>query len=111
MKILDKDYPVLFAMSFRDLPQNWRGINTEGERLHKRLIGKYIIRPEASGQLYYVGQERISFITIAISNKGLTDDFHKFLRLHDKFIGVSEKDFDKLKKSIIISGGTVDDIN
>lgn len=108
-KTLDPKYNILFAMSFRDLPSGWRGINTDGERLHKRLIGKYILRSEANGELYFVSKDRISYITISISNKDLTEQFHKFLRLNKKFLGISEKDFKKLKETIIVSGGTLDE--
>ncbi len=109
MKVLDKDYPILFAMSFRDLPDNWRGINTEGERLHKRLIGKYILRAEANGELYYVAKDRLIYCIIYINEPNLEKDFQSYLRVKKNFTGVSEKDFDKLKKTIIIGGGKVDE--
>lgn len=101
--ILDKSYPILFAMSHRDLPSAWRSEGTDVQRFYKRMIGKYILRAEDKGQLYYVTDTKMIHVTIETNYPEFRDEVLRYLQVEDKFIGVSEKDFARLEKVAPVS--------
>lgn len=110
------NYPFGFIMRFSlkkksqdeiDIINNQNNM-TEGQRLLEKLKGNYIIRAEAKGELYLVAEKQLVFCALYISDKGLKDEFNKYLRAKKNFIGISEKDFSNLSLYIELIGGSVD---
>lgn len=100
--VFDKNYPVIFAMSFADLPETWRGEGSEDLLFYQRMIGKMIIRPLAPderGAAYRIFEDKIAKVHFNISDKQLFEETtDEYWRPKKKFLGVSEVDFARLKK-------------
>jgi hypothetical protein len=106
-KVLDKNYPIMMAMSFKDLPENWRGINVENEKFYMRLLNKLIIRPQANGEVYRIMEDRMLKVQFNISDKDLFIQVTKALRDKNSFLGVSEADFERLKTYAFEAGNGI----
>ncbi len=92
------DYPVLFAklLDPRGLPEGWQTKNVEGKRMFDRLAGKWILRAEAQGQLYFCNPDTQKLEYFDISNVlplSLRDKFLLFLKASGLFTGVTEASF------------------
>ena len=80
----------------------------EGQKLHDRLKGKYILRAEKNGEMYRVAEDSLVAVSIYISDKKMRDEFNAYLRSLPNFIGVSEKDFNNLSQAVIVGNGVVE---
>ena len=86
-------------MSFKDLPENWKGINVSEDLFYKRMIGKLVLRVEKDGELYRVYDNFLQKVNFAITDKQLFDETTKeYWGAKKKFTGISEKDFARLEK-------------
>lgn len=72
------------------------------DALHKSLLGKYILRPEAHGEMYRVEATRLLYEPIGIKDPILKKEFDDFLRGPGKILGVSEENFDILTSKLPI---------
>lgn len=104
--VLSADYPILFAKSFRDLPENWKGIGVDASILHKRLLGKLIIRTEvdkgAAGELYRVYEDRLEHLKIRIGDKQLQE---QVLHCIPAFYNITEAEFETLLEAVFVASG------
>ena len=112
-KILRKDYKILFAKSFKDLPDSWRTITNDIDKIIKRLKNKLIIRSEKRGEVYRIfedsnGQAWLKKVIFQVSDRLLFDIIQKCLREKRVFVGVSEKDFTRIKERIFELGNNKD---
>ncbi|MAH44115.1 hypothetical protein CL614_10440 [archaeon] len=94
--VFSADYPITFAMTFKDLPENWRGEGVDESKFYNRMIGKFILRAEGAGELYEVLEDKMVKIVFTISNKKIWDALHETLR--PMIVGVNEKDFKRLEQ-------------
>lgn len=101
------NYPWQFAKRYYIVAKDENEVSA-GRSLHERLVGQYILRSEANGELYKVEKDRLIYCVIYINENSLKDEFNKFLRVKDNFVGISEKDFAVLSTAVIMGGGTVD---
>lgn len=95
-KILAANYPMPFVLSFRDMPSDWRTITEDATKLHARLIGKYVIRAEAHGEMYRVFADRLQKVVINFSDHDMQEELNAYLRQKSNFIGISEANWTKL---------------
>ena len=108
-KTLAANYPIYQALSFRDLVYTWRSLTSDDQVFYARLIGKLILRAEAKGELYEICPDYIEKVDFAISNKKVWQIIQQALR--PNIIGISEVDFERLKKVAIETGkGIKEDI-
>ena len=110
LKQLDKNYNVFYSMVFLDFPETWRGDGVDDVRFYKRMIGKLIILPESSGEVYRIEQDSIRKVKFVITDKLLWDLLQEAMREKKVFLGVSNKDFERLKKVAFESGKGLLDI-
>ncbi|MFA5014821.1 MAG: C1 family peptidase [Actinomycetota bacterium] len=103
-KVLDKDYNVFYAMTFADLPSDWRGKGSDDILFYKRMVNKLIITPESHGEVYRILEDKIVKVIFAISDKGLWDLITQALREKKAFLGVSNVDFARLSKVAFETG-------
>lgn len=108
------NYPLVGALSFRDLPDDWKAKNNDGIALVNRLKGRYLMRVEtekgARGELYHLLPDgsRLVKIDISISYEALRGAFNTYLRLQEKFLGIDEANFATLVTAIREAGGVID---
>lgn len=95
-KILAANYPMPFVLSFRDLPSDWRTVTEDASKLLARLVGKYVMRAQAHGEMYRVFADRLQKVVITVSDYDMQDELNAFLRQKSNFIGISEADWTKL---------------
>lgn len=113
-KRLALNYPLVGALSFRHLPEDWKAKNNVGSALVERLKGRYLMRVEtakgARGELYHLLPDgsRLVKIEIIISYETLRGEFNTYLRLQEKFLGINEADFASLATAIREAGGVID---
>jgi len=106
--VLSADYPITWAMAFADLPATWRGEGVEDDKLHKRLIGKIILLVESAGAAYRVYADKLVKVRFDISDKQLFDDTtNEYWRPKNKFLGVTNADFERVKKQVLMIGGEI----
>lgn len=104
-RMLAADYPILYALSFRDLPADWKAKNTAGDLLLKRFHGAYILRAEAQGQIYLVDANARTVTHVEVNGKlPLFDDFIRYLANVKKALtGISEQNFKSLEPFVVNS--------
>lgn len=105
--ILSANYPIPFALTFKDFPEEWRGMGVDEVKFYKRMIGKFILRVEAKGELYEVLEDKMVKVVFNISNQKIWDAVHKTLR--PMIIGVNEADWKRLEKVAFSAGGIVEE--
>lgn len=106
--VLSSDYPIMYAMAFADLPATWRGEGVDDAKLHQRLIGKIILLAEQAGEAYRVYEDKLVKVVFDISDKQLFDDTtNEYWRPAKKFLGVTTKDFERVKKQVLSVGGEI----
>ena len=93
-----------------DFPETWRGDGVDDVRFYNRLVGKLIILPESSGEVYRIEQDSIRKVKFVITDKLLWDLLQEAMREKKVFLGVSNKDFERLKKVAFESGKGLLDI-
>ena len=106
------DYPIIGALSFRDLVTTWKSVNNTGNLILQRVLGKFVIRaqdPPAKGQLYFVWQNasRIQYLP-DVGTIPMFQEFLQWLKIKGHLIGISEDNFNALVKTVTDAGGTVD---
>jgi hypothetical protein len=93
--VFAKNYPINFAMTFKDLPENWRGQGVDEVKFYERMVGKFVMRAKANGELYEVFEDKMVKIKFDISNLKIWNAVHKTIR--PMIIGVNEEDFKRLE--------------
>ena len=104
--VLSANYPVAMAKTFKDLPLGWQGTGVDEQRFYSRLVGKFVLRVEANGELYEVFEDKMIKVTFMISNIRIWDAVHKTLR--PMIVGITEADFKKLEKVAFKAGGIIE---
>lgn len=113
MVILSADYPIAYAKTFLDLPDNWRGVGVGDAKLLLRMIGKLIIRHEvdkgAHGELYRVSETKLKKVRFSISDKELMNAVHDTARRKKMFTGITEADFKRISEQVFSVGGSIEE--
>jgi len=107
-KTLDKNYNIYYAMIFADLPKSWRGMGIDDIKFYNRMIGKLIILPESSGEVFRVEENCLRKVKFVVTDKKLWDILQIAMREKKAFLGVSNKDFERLKKVAFTMEGVVE---
>ncbi len=108
--ILSSDYKVEFAKQLvpEGLPNGWQTKTGDDHKLWKGLWGKWIIRPEAHGEVYRVWSHGINKVSFTITDQNLFNKVQDCLRSLDVFVGISEKDFERLLNVIKTYKGSIE---
>lgn len=111
--VYSADYLVLYAklLDPQGLPEGWRTQNVDGQRLLARLLNKLVLRaenPPAKGQLYFVHPDgkRLQYFP-AVSSVPLFDQYLQWAKTQNLLVGVDEKNFALLTKTIQENGGAI----
>jgi len=78
------------------LPDGWQAENAADLAFWKRMLDKFIIRPESHGEVYRVWSHELQKVIFDISDGRLFNLVQGCLKEKKAFIGVSEKDFERL---------------
>lgn len=104
-KKLDWNYPFKFVKRYSLVKKNSIEV-IDGKALFESVKNQYafLLRPESNGELYEITDTAIKFISVYISSNKMTEEFNRYLRANNKFVGISEKDFESITKYAELQG-------
>jgi len=104
-KTLAANYPILQAISYRDLVEGWRGNGVDDALFYNRMVGKLIILPERNGEVFRIFETYMQKVNFSCTDKPFWDLITKLWQINKVFLGVSNKDFDRLAKVAFANEG------
>lgn len=78
----------------------------DAKKLYDRVKSKYVLimRADLEGELYEFNDSGLEYVSIKVSSPSVKKLFDEWLRENDKFIGISEADFDLLSRYMRLKG-------